>query len=312
MVSRALLFLLLAGTLSGQYAGRGACAGCHRKQSEGHERTGHARSLAVPSAHRFAERFAGVKADWAFGAGEQAVTFVARRDDEHYVEQGLSWYAATGRMELTPGHRHGGGEIYRTFDAEASILRCFQCHSTGPLRLGEGYRIEPPEAGVQCETCHGPGKAHAESGAAVRNPARLTAVQINQLCGECHRKPAATGDETDWGNAWNARHQPLYLAESACFQKSGGRLSCFTCHAPHAELERAAEAYGKVCGSCHAKPRHRAATVASKGTCVGCHMPAVKPNANLSFANHWIGVYGAGSVLRPGGRRRLVVEDGRR
>ena len=89
----------------------------------GHERTGHARSLAVPSAHLLYDKFRDVKADWAFGAGTQAVTFVSRRDEDHYVEQGLSWYASTGRLELTPGHRHERGEVQRrTLDAVAVVV----------------------------------------------------------------------------------------------------------------------------------------------------------------------------------------------
>lgn len=299
MVARSVLFLLLASTLAGQYAGRESCAKCHLKESAGHQRTGHARSLAVPSAHALYDRFPQVQADWAFGAGTQAVTFVSRRDDEHYLEHGLSWYASTGRMEITPGHRQERGEIYRTFDPNTPILRCFQCHSTGPLQLAAGYRILPAEPGVQCETCHGPAAAHAAKQAPVRNPKRLSAGAVNQLCGGCHRKPAASGDDTDWTNPWNARHQPLYLAESACFRESQGKLSCFTCHAPHREMSRDAAAYGKVCASCHARPRHRAATNAAKGTCVSCHMPAVRPQPNLEFANHWIGVYAAGAPLRP-------------
>ena len=291
--------MMLALSLQGQYAGRETCQGCHPKESAGHERTGHARSLAVPSAHAFFSRFSGVEADWAFGAGSQAVTFVSRRDDEHYLEQGLSWYAASGRMELTPGHRHERGEIYRTFDPNASILRCFQCHSTGPLRLGDGYRIQPAEAGVQCETCHGPAQAHATRQQAVRNPKRMSAGAVNQLCGGCHRKPAVSGEDTDWSNPWNTRHQPLYLAESACFRKSNGKLSCFTCHAPHQPMAKEASTYAKTCASCHARPRHRAATLSAKGTCVSCHMPEVQPQPSLRFANHWIGVYATGKPLQP-------------
>jgi hypothetical protein len=240
-----------------------------------------------------------VRADWAFGAGEQAVTFVTQRDDEHYVELGLSWYAATDSLALTPGHRHERGEIYRTFDPNASILRCFQCHSTGPLGLADGYRVQPSEAGVQCETCHGPGLAHASKQEAIRNPKRLSAGEVNQLCGGCHRKPAASGDDTDWSNPWNTRHQPLYLAESACFRKSKNSLTCFTCHAPHQAMARDDAYYGKICASCHARPRHLAATAKRDGSCVSCHMPRVKPQENLSFANHWIGIYAAGNPLKP-------------
>ena len=200
-------------------------------------------------------------------------------------------------MALTPGHRTPAGERYRIFDPTAGILRCFQCHSTGPLRLAAGFKIEPFEPGVQCEACHGPGAEHASSLKPIRNPKRLGAAEINGLCGACHRKPAAAGDDTDWTNPWNTRHQPLYLAESACFEKSKGKLSCFACHPAHTPLSRNAADYDRRCSGCHVKPRHR--TVVAGRACVACHMPVVEPQPNLRFANHWIGVYAERRTLRP-------------
>jgi hypothetical protein len=285
--------LLLARLATGQYAGSQACRTCHPAQFTGHAKTGHARSLS--------RAFPPNPGEWAFGAGEQAVTFVSRLDEDYYLEHGLSYYSATKAMALTPGHRSPAGERYRTFDPGAAILRCFQCHSTGPLRLGDGFRIEPFEPGVQCETCHGPGAEHIKSQGAIRNPKRLSAFELNELCGGCHRKPAAAGDDTDWTNPWNTRHQPLYLSQSACFQKSAA-LSCLTCHAPHAPLSRMPADYDRRCASCHAKPKHRAAI--ARRSCVACHMPAVEPQANLRFANHWIGIYASGKPLRPAARVR--------
>ena len=222
---------------------------------------------------------------------------MSRLDYDYYVEHGLSWYAATKSMALTPGHRTPAGERYRTFDPGAAILRCFQCHSTGPPRLADGFRIEPREVGVQCEACHGPGADHAASLKPILNPRRLSAAGLNDSCGRCHRKPAAAGEDTDWTDPWNTRHQPLYLAQSACFRKSQGKLSCLTCHAAHTPLSRNATDYDAKCSACHAQPRHR--TAIAGRACVACHMPAVVPQTNLRFANHWIGVYAAAKPLRP-------------
>ena len=241
-----------------------------------HAQTGHARALAKQGA------------DWAFGAGVQAVTVVSRVDDEYYLEHGLSYYKSSGKFGVTPGHRNTLGERYRIFDPGAAILRCFQCHSTGPLRLEDGFRIEPAEPGVQCESCHGPGSEHA------RNPTKLTAAGMNELCGACHRQPPVDPSQTDWNDPWNARHQPVYLAQSACFLK--GKLRCSTCHPAHRSTVNR-----NACGTCHQQVKHRTA-VADK-SCVSCHMPVVAPNPDLRFANHWIGVYLPGSPLRPISRR---------
>jgi hypothetical protein len=275
---------------AGGWAGSAVCRSCHEAQYWQQVATPHARALA---------RAADARYEWAFGAPVQATTYVSKYDEDHYVEHRLSYYTATGRLAPTPGHEHQPepGVLYRLFSPGAEILRCFQCHSTGPLRVTGERRIEPFEAGVRCEVCHGAGAAHARAPAKsnILNPKRYSAAEVNQFCGACHRKPAPSGESTDFRDPWNARHQPLYFAESACYQKSGGRLSCLTCHPPHGGAVK------ESCGNCH-NGRHKANVAVGGKSCVACHMPPVKPRPELSFANHWIGVYRAGETLTP--RRR--------
>ena len=62
------------------------------------------------------------------------------------------------------------------------------------------------------------GGDHARSPARanIQNPARLyNAAGINQFCGNCHRQPPAPGEDTDFSNPWNARHQPGVLVLGA-------------------------------------------------------------------------------------------------
>jgi hypothetical protein len=289
--------LLCASIAGAQFAGSAVCRNCHAEPYKQQSASAHAHALSKPAAHRLASSFSGVKADWAFGAGGQAVTFVSRVDAESYLEHHLSYYPLSKVMAATPGHEGGRepGVLYRTFDPSTAILRCFQCHSTGRVGVDDTNTIQPVEAGVRCEVCHGPGTEHAKAprAANILNPSRYTAAEMNQFCGSCHRKPAASGDDTDWRNAWNTRHQPLYLAESACFQKSAGKLSCLSCHDAHTGAARDA------CSSCHAGVRHRAALRVASRKCTECHMPAVRPTAHLRFTNHWIGVYASGDSLMP-------------
>ena len=91
------------------------------------------------------------------------------------------------------------------------------------------------------------------------------------------------------------------MAASACFARSRGRLTCFTCHAPHARLETALSAYDVACSKCHTAQKHTLA-VAGKA-CAECHMPAVEPQPGLRFANHRIAVYRPGDPLTPVPRR---------
>jgi len=333
-----------------RFVGAASCGACHPAQFARQSESGHARSLRPVAEHPLAKSFlpenpltrkpnfrfefsrdykvrvsdgketVEFPIQWAFGAGDQAVTFVSQVDEDWYVEHHFSFYAAIGGLEATPGHqgvlpgeaRGAVGVLYRTFDPEPKIMACFQCHSTGRLRLGPKMEIQPGEFGVRCEACHGAGSLHARAaqrGETARlrklidNPRRLSASDLNQFCGQCHRKPAPAGGATDWNDPWNARHQPLYLSQSACFQKSKGSLSCLSCHDPHGRLRRGdASYYDSRCKTCHAGKGHPQVANAEMGkldNCAACHMPAVEPLAHLRFANHWIGVYRDGASLRP-------------
>ncbi len=332
------------------YVGAEACRACHAEQSAAQILSGHAGSLAKPLEHRLAAQFKAVPqgaadgqtgslqidgealrlgpapegggpspaVDWAFGAGEQAVTFVSRVDEDWYLEHRWSYYAATGGLGLTPGHQPNAdpryeeaGVRYRIFSPRAEILRCFACHSTGPLEFGEGYAVVPSEPGVRCESCHGPGSVHMEAVAAgdlaravasIRQPGRLAARDLNSQCGACHRPPQSDPAEIDWDDPWNVRHQPVYLSRSACFTADVG-LRCTTCHDPHAKLVRSnLEHYNTRCTACHSeveRPPADACPPSGTMACASCHMPRTRPQPELSFTNHWIGIYAEGSPLRP-------------
>ncbi|MBL8210247.1 MAG: hypothetical protein JNK87_06025 [Bryobacterales bacterium] len=172
--------------------------------------------------------------------------------------------------------------------------------------MAKGRAIQPAEPGVRCESCHGPGSDHAAKPARsnIVNPGRLTPEAQNSVCGECHRMPPAKGVETNWNNPWNTRHQPVYLSRSACF--ASGKLSCGTCHQPHADKLADVSA---VCRSCHATPRHKVA-VAGRA-CESCHMPLVRPSEYLGFRNHWIGIYNPNNPLRPFSNRSNASLIGR-
>lgn len=286
-----LLAILSASGAAAQslaYVGSQACRSCHAKQFESQSKTGHARALA-----RAAE---GSLGQWAFGAGQKAITWVSQSGENAYVEHGMSYYSATKSMALTPGHTDSKDVRYRTFDPDATALKCFRCHSTGPLTIDAStHGIQPSEPGIHCEACHGPGGEHVKSGGAavLLNPRRLSAIELNNFCGTCHRK----APEGDWTDKWRTRHQPSYLNQAACFRKSGGTLTCLTCHDPHRPLAATAASYTQFCVNCHKAPHHQ--TAVGTRACVDCHMPQVLINAQLRFTNHWIGIYSKGSDLVP-------------
>ena len=251
-----------------------------------------------------------IPVQWAFGAGGQAVTLVSRIDRNWYLEHYLTYYTRLRAMGPTPGHQdrapgslpEAAGFVYKSRDPAAGIVQCFACHSTGPVDSSHAA-IEPAEPGVHCEACHGPGSLHAQTAdpKLISNPGRLRAAELNVFCGRCHRPPESADGPLDWSYAWNVRHQPSHLGQSACFRKSKGALSCLSCHRPHDSAPRGQADYNRVCASCHSAAH--AETERRQGNCVDCHMPLVSPQPPLRFTNHWIGVYGSGSKLTPTARR---------
>jgi hypothetical protein len=253
--------------------------------------------------------------EWAFGSGAQAVTFVSKVSPDWYVEHYTTYYSALRSWGPTPGQSdlrpislpEAAGLLYKTHDPQTGIAGCFACHSTGPVAFASTGDPRLTELGVRCEACHGAGAAHASAPSRqnVGNPARLSAAQLNDFCGQCHRPPASKGVRIDWNYAWNVRHQPIYLSESACFRKSGGALSCLTCHDPHDPAGRKpATHYNARCVNCHSarsRPPKAVCLERQPANCIDCHMPLVSPQSPLRFTNHWIGVYRDGAKLKPFG-----------
>lgn len=339
-----LLFAWPAATQQASYVGAPACRSCHPEQFARQSATAHAQTLHRLPQHPLAANFAPeaplerppnfhfrflrteegfrVRADdgryvtelpleWAFGAGEHAVTFVSQAGDQFYLEHSVSFYADTKSLDITPGHERlpsetlhqAMGQPLRIRGPGLTITNCFQCHSTGPVSVSPEQKMQVNEPGVRCEVCHGPGSDHVKAAGRrdlIRNPKRLPSAELNKFCGACHR---SLTEDFNWSSPWNVRHQPPYLAQSRCFQRSNGALSCLTCHQPHERVRRHDPAwYSQKCAACHHARSHapKPACQAQKSPdCTSCHMPLVAASTHLRFKNHWIGVYQEGASLKP-------------
>jgi len=175
---------------------------------------------------------------------------------------------------------------------------CAACHSTDFRKnwdeSAQAYASTFEEIDVACESCHGPGRQHAD------DPER----PIGTLdCAHCHSRRAQLHDNT-FGDFPGAHApalitEPLYYSDGqirdevyvwGSFQQSkmhGVGVTCLDCHDPHsARLLREGNA---VCTECHRlDPPERFPTLKKRDyetyahhnhdpgsvRCVECHMPA--------------------------------------
>jgi hypothetical protein len=343
--------------LSDPYVGSKACAECHPGEEAHYVRSGHATTLRPAAERNLAGRLDGTTvedpelpdvrwsyqfhdrvlriarkahdgeeswvADYAFGSGHHATTFVSVVDPKipAVLEHRLTHYTQKGTLGLTPGHdtrppppgltTHGG-------ELPARIAReCFRCHTTQISAYDDQQLdLESMIPNVTCERCHGPGRAHIAR--ARRNakpselelpfgPGRWQAQDLLALCGSCHRHPAPNPVvDIRPENPTLVRFQPVGIMQSLCYRKGRGTFSCVTCHDPHARVSADRARYDGVCLSCHTdrnapaasndpsnhQPRASGAPcpVSPRARCVECHMPRVDAGQGILFSDHWIRV----------------------
>ena len=176
---------------------------------------------------------------------------------------------------------------------------CTTCHEPEgtSLRLtlhGKAQNVRTPAAktGQSCETCHGPGQAHVDSGdkTKIKRFDALSAKDVNATCLTCHSK----GSHAQWnGGMHDARSvscaschsvhnaksekgqlktvtavqtcQACHRQEATKLQKSGhmplreGKMDCTTCHSPHGSTNvrmlKIGNTLNETCSSCHAEKR---------------------------------------------------------
>lgn len=158
------------------------------------------------------------------------------------------------------------------------LAKAFNKNAHAVLLSGKFQKGENPGG---CESCHGPGAKHAESGdpADIRNPRHLQVTAANDVCLACHRQQ--TG-RTDFISSSHAKNQ----------------IACVACHSVHKGAEalrpRKIASINEMCAGCHSTQwaeMHRPYThrVIENGmSCVDCHNPHGTPIAkplSTSFGN---------------------------
>jgi hypothetical protein len=243
----------------------------------------------------------------------------------------LSYYTALRDWDHSPGQA-----LYRGFERPAS-LQCVACHSGLPRPLpGAANRYRQPAfeyLSIGCERCHGPGEKHAglrlagkeaagEIDVSIVNPAKLPPGLRDDVCNQCHligdirvMQPGKNDLDFRPGTPLNhtasmfnlpasmkppgsqAVDQVNQLKTSRCWQQSGGKLGCITCHDPHQPVggPEAVSRFRSRCLSCHQTaacvlPASARQSTLPPDNCLQCHMPRgeVTDVAHAPRTNHGI------------------------
>jgi hypothetical protein len=313
-----------------QFVGDRVCAGCHPGEFRDHTASNHARTLrpmrpemlpkGFPHEARFVDRqtdlryemreemgrytlaaysFSYVRRremDFALGSGKGAISFVSQAGPRSLLELRMSYLPNQRKWFVTPGQNGPQEDPIGRLHEGTLAQRCLGCHATV---LPES-RLAPDERfmGVGCEACHGSGQVHAAAVRAGDAPRGIEGFhgwggrRLNYLCGECHRTDQDVDPNNPTAVSQTQRMQPYGLMKSACYQKSGDRLSCLTCHNPHRNAETTPQSYERACRTCHGRSaQDKTCPVNPRDGCVRCHMPSRELLPGIEMADHWIRVY---------------------
>jgi predicted CXXCH cytochrome family protein len=277
-----------------QYVGSGKCADCHKAHYDGWKDSPHNKMIRRPVVegpnrtvladftikdpargfelkdvkwvvgHRWKQRFIGE-------VGGQEVVFPAQwsiKDQKWQPYEGKSdwWYPA-----------------HKDWKTRSNFKLCAGCHSTGSDHYTQTWK----ELNIACESCHGPGKAHAEKPVQTNivNPSRLSVERSMDVCLSCHQAGKPEGDEY----AWPVGYQPgMDLSKFwKGFEPEAGKQTAEFWHNGTAHknrvqgntfLQSVMAHSGLQCSNCHEShgSLHRSMTTKSaesNALCLTCHGP---------------------------------------
>src|SRR5947209_5688741 len=161
---------------------------------------------------------------------------------------------------------------------------CITCHApqAKSFEHGEHWNVAlpgiPKSAG--CESCHGPGKAHVESGGdatKIASPQKMSPRQLSDTCLTCHE----------------ASKTHVNFTRSAHIKNNVGCVGCHSVHQSKTSENLLKAPAPQLCYSCHAetladfsKPSHHRV---NEGLirCADCHDVHGSPMPHQLRASHW-------------------------
>lgn len=200
---------------------------------------------------------------------------------------------------------------------------CAICHADVVKKFGMGphSKLTLIHGGKEaCESCHGPGKAHVDSGGDITKIFRYgnaSAKEVNANCLECHTGVHPNFERSPHGEAGlsctNCHSVHHYQSEAGLLKVQQpklcytchtevkplftlpfhhpvdeGLVKCSDCHDPHGTFQdkqlRATADQNAICTKCHtemAGPFVEEHPVVKTEGCTACHSPHGSPNPRL-------------------------------
>jgi DmsE family decaheme c-type cytochrome len=160
------------------------------------------------------------------------------------------------------GQQPASGKPAAGYAGEATCLTCHQAQTKGYHggAHGRAWNAKSPAATQGCESCHGPGQAHAEGGGDKTKIRRFAGPEDAQACATCH----AGGKHALWAGS---QHE----------QRNVTCTSCHSVHDPKGASQLKATSEAGVCASCHRNITNRQARFnhmpvrEAKLSCSSCH-----------------------------------------
>jgi len=342
----------LAQVSHSDYVDGAVCASCHRDIAETYSKTGMGRSFFTPTPANAVEDYAHAntifhqpsglhytmversgefferrsqtgfdgketnvmeeRIDYVIGSGNHSHSYLHRAPDGQLIELPVSWYTENhGYWAMSPGYDSKDQSDF----SRAITPECMFCHNgypEGDAGLERSIFPEKLPQGIDCQRCHGPGRAHVEAArsghatpellrSTIVNPGGLGRERQLEVCMQCHLETShhEPNDQRAFDRAifsyrpgqpmedfklyvepadhanddsFEIAHAAYRLRKSACFRNS--QMTCLTCHDPH-DIPRGQAAvahYTVVCASCHSNVVHTVA-LPKTSTCLTCHMP---------------------------------------
>lgn len=238
---------------------------------------------------------------YVMGSGNHVRSYLSRTAQGRLAELPVAWYAERRSFAMSPGYDRADHQDFR----RKISTDCMFCHNAYPAGAdvqpaSEPVFAEPLPLGIDCQRCHGPGRAHVEQrgrAGTIINPVKLGREKSLEVCMQCHLETTSfplpnsllrfgrgafsyrPGEPLEsfvlhFDHAKGSGREEKFeivnsayrLRQSKCFLKSD-QLQCTTCHNPH---QRGVK---NGCQHCHPAVELAAKKHQQTGDCASCHMP---------------------------------------